>query len=319
MAGNYYDILGVKRSATADEIKKAFRKKARKMHPDAGGSEEQFKRLNEAYETLSDPQKKREYDMYGQYANASGTQGSGSYRTVYNNPFDFGGEPRYSQTVPTGWSEILDSIRNGEGMFGSSWEMPKRSKRGKDLSVDLPLTFEEAFSGTSKRITIRIPSTGEKMSVEVKVPAGAVNGGKLRYHGRGEYGIGKGERGDLVVVTKIKPHPLYSRKGADVLMDLPVSIVEAALGASIVIPAPDGSKVRVRVPAGCQDGKHIRIKGKGAPRIKGDGCGVLDVKISIAVPKRLNPEQKKALEEFRDASGGESVRPQVDAVLHGNK
>ena len=316
MAKSYYDVLGVKRTASTDEIKKAFRQKARTMHPDAGGSEEEFKELNEAYETLSDPQKKKQYDLYGQYM---GNQpGGGGYTyTSYGSPFDFaGGQTRYSQQAPAGWSEIFDSIRNGEGMFGTSWEMPKRAKRGKDLTVDLPLTFEEAYEGTAKKVTIRIPSTGDKETVEVKVPAGAVTGGRLRYKGHGEYGAGKGERGDLVVVTKIKPHELYSRKGADVLMDLPVSFAEAALGASIIVPAPDGTKLRVRVPAGSQDGKHIRIKGKGAPQVKGEGRGALDITIHVVVPEKLDEEQKRALEAFAEASKGMDIRPNVDAALN---
>lgn len=313
MAKNYYDVLGVKRSATVDEIKKAFRKKARTMHPDAGGDEEEFKALNEAYETLSDPQKKKQYDLYGQYM---GNQPGSGYSS-YGNPFDFGGgQARYSTQAPSGWSEIFDSIRNGEGMFGTSWEMPKRAKRGKDLTVDLPITFEEAYRGTAKKVTIRVPSTGDKETVEVKVPAGAVTGGKLRYHGHGEWGSGKGERGDLVVVTKIKPHELYSRKGPDVLMDLPVSFTEAALGANIVIPAPDGTKLRVHVPAGCQDGKHIRIKEKGAPRVKGEGNGALDVTIHVVVPEELSDEQKRALEAYAEASKGEDIRPAIEAALH---
>lgn len=310
---SYYDILGVKRSATPAEIKKAYRKLARTHHPDAGGDEETFKRINEAYEVLSDPEKKKNYDRYGRYMGEIPT-GAGS--SAYGQS-PFGGyrptEYRYSESSPNGWAEIFDSIRGGEGMFGSSWEMPKRSKKGQEIKAELGLTFDEAFNGVSKKVTIRIPSTGEKQTLTVKVPQGAVDGGKLRYHGKGEYGTGKGERGDLVIVTRIKDDELFKRDGADVILDLPVTIAEAALGASIVVPAPDGSCVKIRVPAGTQEGKILRVKDKGAKKIKGEGYGSLKVKVHVVVPTNLNEKQKKTLEMFEKAGSGESVRSVIDS------
>lgn len=320
MAKSYYDILGVKRSATADEIKKAFRKLARKHHPDAGGDEETFKQLNEAYEVLSDTQKKKDYDLYGQYMNnaaGSGQQSGGNPFANYGgtNPFaGYSGGNRYEQTSPNGWSEILDSIRNGEGVFGSGWDVPKRSKKGQDIQVDLEISFEDAFNGAVRKVSMHIPSTGEKQSLDVKIPQGAVDGGKLRYRGRGEYGSGKGERGDLVITTKIKPHALYKRKGADVIFDFPLSIAEAALGAQVLVPAPDGTAVKLRIPAGTQNEKLFRIKDKGAKKVKGEGYGSLDVIVHIVVPTELNEDQKAALEAFKQADTT-SVRPDVDARM----
>ena len=136
----------------------------------------------------------------------------------------------------------------------------------------------------------------------MKIPAGAVDGGRLRFKGKGGPGENGGAAGDLLITTKIDEHPYYTRKGADVEVDVPVTVAEAALGASIVVPAPDGTKVRVRVPAGTQDETVLNIKGKGAPRVKGEGTGDLKVRIDVQVPKAMNEGQKKAMEDFLAAT-----------------
>jgi len=316
---DYYDILGVKRSASADEIKKAFRKLAQKHHPDAGGDEETFKRISEAYETLGDPKKKKEYDQISQYGGNPFGGGASGYAGGYQggNPFaGYSQEARYDQSVPSGWAEIFDSIRNGEGVFGSSWGNANRSKKGSDLQVTLTVSFEEAFRGATKKVNIRIPSTGQKETLTVKIPEGAVDGGKLRYRGRGEYGTGNGERGDLVITTKVAAHPLYERDGADVILQLPVTIAEAALGCQVLIPAPDGSVMNLKIPAGVQDGRKLRIRDKGARKVKGEGYGSLNVVVHVVVPTELNAEQKRALEDFMAASHG-SVRSDIDRAAEG--
>ena len=315
---SYYDILGVKKSASADEIKKAFRRLARKHHPDAGGDEETFKEINEAYEVLSDPEKKKQYDTFGTVGNFAqqpgGWQGgawSGGGRRTYT----------YTSTGGSGsgfdWSDIFSNIRSGDGAFGSDWDFNvNRAQNGRDLQTSIELTFDEAFRGTTKQVSVRIPSTGETESIKVKVPAGAVDGGKLRFRQRGEYGSGGGKRGDLIIVTKIKEHPVYRRDHADVLMDLPVSVEEAILGTCIVVPTPDGSLVKLRIPAGTQDGRVLRVKGKGAHDVKGSGNGDLKVKIKVAIPKSLNAEQRAAIEKFRDASPDPAqLRTNIDAQV----
>ena len=306
MSKNYYDILGVKKSASADEIKKAFRKLAQKHHPDAGGDEETFKEINEAYEVLSDPEKKEQYDTYGtvgNFADQAGAWGGAGQG------WPGGGGRTYTYTSSgdgTGfdWADIFSNIRGGDGAFGSDWDFNvNRAHKGQDLQTSIELTFDEAFKGTTKKVSIRIPSTGDTETVTVKVPEGAVDGGRLRFRGKGEHGTNGGERGDLLIVTKIAEHPVYKREKADVVMELPVSIDEAILGASIVIPAPDGTRVKLRVPAGTQDGKVLRVKGKGAKDVKGKkGTGDLRIKVKVETPKNLNAEQKKAIEEFRAAS-----------------
>lgn len=315
---SYYDILGVKKSASADEIKKAFRRLARKHHPDAGGDEETFKEINEAYEVLSDPEKKKQYDTFGTVGNFAQQPGGWQGGT-----WPGGGRRTYTYTSTGGsgsgfdWSDIFSNIRSGDGAFGSDWDFNvNRTQNGRNLQTSIELTFDEAFKGTTKQVSVRIPSTGETESIKVKVPAGAVDGGKLRFRQRGEYGSGGGRRGDLIIVTKIKEHPVYRRDHADVLMDLPVSVEEAMLGTRIVVPTPDGSLVKLRIPAGTQDGRVLRVKGKGAHDVKGSGNGDLKVKIKVAIPRSLNAEQRAAIEKFRDASPDPAqLRTNIDAQI----
>lgn len=299
---DYYKTLGVSRSATADEIKKAFRKLARTHHPDAGGEETKFKELNEAYEVLSDDKKRKLYDQYGTANENQIPQGWGGGGSSGGNAQDiFGG-------AGGGWADILESIRRGDGAFGSDWDFgdmagfggarQPRARKGQDMNVTLNVSFDEAFRGSEKVVTIRIPGKGEKETLTVKIPAGAVDGGRLRFKGKGALGENGGASGDLLISTKIEKHPYFSRKGADVQVDVPVTVAEAALGASIVVPAPDGTKVRVKVPAGTQDEAVLNIKGKGAPHLKGDGVGALKVKIMVQVPQIMNEAQRKAMEDY---------------------
>lgn len=309
---DYYKTLGVPRNATADEIKKAYRKLARKHHPDTGGDENKFKEINEAYEVLSDEKKRDLYDQYGT-ANENqiphGWGGGAGAGGADGNPF--GGAGFGS------WADILESIRSGDGAFGADFsgfggfggQRQPRPQKGQDMNVTLKVTFDEAFTGTEKRVSVRVPGKSEKETLTVKIPPGAVDGGRLRFKGKGGLGANGGQNGDLLITTQIEPHEYYTRKGADVLVDLPVSIAEAALGASIVVPTPDGTKVRVKVPAGTQDEAVLTVKGKGAPQLKSKGTGNGDMKLNvrIVVPKSLNDEQREALEAFQEASD-ESLR-----------
>ncbi len=303
---DYYKTLGVPRSASADEIKKAFRKLARTHHPDAGGDEAKFKEINEAYEVLSDDKKRSLYDQYGTANEHQIPQGWGGSAAAGGDPFAGSGFG--------GWADILESIRNGEGAFGTEWNFggqppQPRAQRGQDKTVTLELSFEEAFSGCEKKVKIRLPGSKESESLSIKIPAGAVDGGRVRLKGKGMPGSNGGPAGDLLVTVKIKEHPLYRREKADVVMDVPVTFPEAALGASIVIPTPDGGKVRLKVPAGTQDATVLTIKGKGAPRLgkEATGNGDFKVVIHVVVPTHLSDDQKNALERF-EAATEEEVR-----------
>lgn len=302
---DYYKTLGVPRTATADEIKKAFRKLARTHHPDAGGDEAKFKEINEAYEVLSDDKKRKLYDQYGTANENHIPQGWGGGAVNVEDIFG-GGAGGFGS-----WADILESIRHGEGAFGSDWDFngsgfggarQPRPRKGQDMNVTLNVTFNEAFSGAEKRVTVRVPGRGESETLTVKIPAGAVDGGRLRFKGKGGPGENGGASGDLLITTKIDEHPYYSRKGADVLMDVPVSVAEAALGASVVVPTPDGTKVRVKVPAGTQDDTVLTVRGKGAPKVKGEGSGDLKIAVKVLVPKEMNEGQKKAMEDYLAAT-----------------
>ena len=312
-APDYYKILGVPRTATADEIKKAFRKKARTAHPDAGGNEEEFKQINEAYEVLSDDKKRKLYDQYGTANENQIPHGWGGSVNV-DDIFGGGGAGGFGS-----WADILESIRRGEGAFGTNWDFDNfqgfggrgggrapRPQRGQDMNVTLNVTFDEAFRGAQKRVTVRVPGRAESETLDVKIPAGAVDGGRLRFRGKGGAGQAGGEAGDLLITTHIEPHPYYTREGADVVMDVPISIAEAALGASVVVPAPDGTKVRVKIPAGTQDGAKLTIRGKGAPKVKGEGTGDLRIVVKVSVPRTMNERQRAAMEEFLAATTEEA-------------
>lgn len=308
---DYYKTLGVPRTASADEIKKAFRKLARTHHPDAGGDEAKFKEINEAYEVLSDEKKRELYDQYGTANENQIPHGWGSGGVNVEDIFGGGyggGANAGGGFAGSSWADILESIRRGEGAFGTNWDFggfsgKPRAQRGQDMNVTLNVSFEEAFKGTEKRVTVRIPGKQEADTLTVKVPAGAVDGGRLRFKGKGGLGENGGEAGDLLITTKIDPHPYYSRDKADVIVKLPVTVAEAALGASIVVPAPDGTKVRVRVPEGTQDGAVLTIKGKGAPDVKTKGgFGNLRIAVEVKVPTAMNEQQKKAMEDFLAAT-----------------
>ena len=301
---NFYDVLGVSKSASDDEIRKAFRKLAAKYHPDAGGDEQKFKEISEAYNTLSNPEKRKEYDQLLMFGGIPGADFGGS-----------GGRNRtYTYTGGMNWDDILGSMRNGDGAFsgfdfssifggpGAQGRAANRPAKGGDLTLEINVSAEEAFTGATRKVSFTVPSTGERQTLTVKVPAGAVDGGKLRYRGRGENGVNGGERGDLVVTTRVAEHPLWKRDGADVRMELPISICEAALGAQVDVPTPGGEVVRLKGPAGTQDGKTFRFRDLGAPDVNNMGAhGALYVTVKVKVPTHLTADERKSLTALQDA------------------
>ena len=297
----FYDILGVKRDASQDEIKKAFRKLAVKYHPDAGGDEKKFKAVSEAYETLSDPDKRKEYDqmlMFGGIPSAD-FGGSGGRNRGYTT---------YTNVDGINFDDIFSGFTGGAA-GGSGFDFSSifgggqpRSTKGQDLTVEVETSAKDAFNGCKRKVSYTLPSNGQRETFTINIPAGAQDGGKIRYHGHGDMGISDGPRGDLIVVTKVAEHPVFKRDGADVRIDVPISIYEAALGCSVDIPTPEGKKIRIKVPSGSQDGKIFRFKDLGAPNLKRKGTrGALYARLQVVVPQHLSDEEKKQLESLMKA------------------
>ena len=315
---DYYKILGVSKTATQDEIKKAFRRLARKHHPDAGGDEARFKEINEAYEVLSDEEKRKIYDQFGSadphqipYNWQGGNPFGGGVEVDFSNIGGFadiidmlknGGGAGYS--AGGGFGDIFDSIRNGSGVGGQAYQQ----QPGNDRVAHLHISFDEAFHGCEKQIRITKPNSSEKETLKIKVPAGAVEGDRLKFKGKGAPGINGGPAGDLKVVINIDPHPYFRRDGADVHIDIPVRIDEALLGSKVVVPMPDGSKLKMKIPAGTKPETILTVSGKGAPRVKGSGFGSLKAHIIYDIPTKFSPEQEKALKVFSKASANINPR-----------
>lgn len=309
---NFYDVLGVSRDASDKEIKTAFRKLAQKYHPDAGGDEQKFKEISEAYETLSDEKKRKEYDQLLMFGGIPGA--GGAYAGA-------GGGAGFDM------SDLFSSIFGGagggagggsgfggfaQGFGGTGGRAANRPRKGGDLSLTIDVSAEDAFHGTTQKVTYRIASSNERQTINVKVPAGAVDGGQLRFKERGEYGVNGGPRGDLLVTTHVLDHPVFGRKGADVTLKLPISVYEAALGCQIDVPTPSGKTVRLRVPAGTQTGRTFRFKEMGVPDVKHRGrMGALLVTIEVRTPERLSDEERAAFEKLM-ASDARSYREKID-------
>ena len=349
MARSPYDVLGVPRTATDDEVKKAYRKLARENHPDANqgdaAAEERFKEIQSAYDVLSEPEKRKQFDTFG----ANGARGGGP------------GGPG-----PGGFSyenvDLSDLLGQFGGIFGRGAGRRARPQpeRGADLESRVRLSFEDALAGAQVRVPVEIdapchtchgtgaePGTspitcpvcggsgtvsdshglfalsqpcprcrGAGVIVEtpchtchgaghervtrryaVKIPAGAKDGTRVRLKGKGEPGANGGPAGDLFVVASVDPSPLYERRDADLVLEVPLTYPEAALGATVEIPTPEGP-VNLKVPAGTESGKLLRVKGRGAPKLKGGGKGDLLARIKVTVPQKLTKAEKEALEGF---------------------
>jgi molecular chaperone DnaJ len=351
---DYYEVLGVEKSATEEEIKKAYRKMAVKYHPDKNPgdktAEEKFKELGEAYEVLSDANKRAAYDQYGHAAfdrRAGGGFGRGG--GGFHDPFDV-------------FREVFGGGSIFEDLFGGSRSDPSGPQRGDDLRYDMEITFEEAAHGCEKEVSVNKPekcdvchgsgaeagartrtcptcggrgqvisSRGifsiaqtcpqcqgagrmvdkpckncrgegrkEKSStIKLRIPAGVDTGSRLRSAGNGEAGLRGGPSGDLYVVLHVKPHEIFQRDGDDLLCEVPVSFVQAALGAEIEVPTL-GATATIKIAPGTQPGTMFRLKGKGIKNVQGYGHGDLHVRVNVEVPTHLNSAQKAKLQEFAE-------------------
>ena len=285
---DYYKILGVERGASDEAIKKAYRKLARKYHPDVSkeaNAKEKFQEVSEAYETLRDKEKRAAYDSLGS-----------SFRPGQ----DFRPPPDWFDRFGAGRTEDLHGVDLGElfesmGLFGRAGRRRSRGAfPGEDYEVPVRLTLEEAFRGTERTVQL------DGRSFTARIPPGATDGQRLRLRGKGGPGMNGGPPGDLYLQIALAPHPLYRVSGHDLEIEVPLAPWEAALGAEIDVPTLEG-RVTMKVPPGSRAGQKLRLAGKGLPR-PGGGAGDLYSLLTIAVPATLTDREKKLYEELRDTS-----------------
>lgn len=294
MATDYYKALGVDKNTSADDIKKAFRKLAVKYHPDRNpndkAAEDKFKEINEAYAVLSDPKKKQEYDTFG----SSGFHKQYSQEDIFRG-FDFSNT--YKDMGAGGGDDIFSRLFGGAFGGGRGGRGGFRSvpQRGADLEMETEIGFRDAALGIEKLIAYR--RDGVREELKVKIPIGVDNGSKIRITGKGSPGNNGGETGDLFLVIRILPDPVFTRDGGDLFVERNISFSSACLGTSLDVPTLEGDK-RIKVPAGIQPGTKIRLKGCGVKPIGSNSKGDLYVKIAVHVPESLNAEQKKLIEQL---------------------
>lgn len=312
VARDYYEVLGISREASADEIQQAYRKLARRHHPDVNknpSAEEAFKNINEAYQVLKDPETRRRYDRFGPnfrqipegYEEAAGT-GRGPGGRGFRRAGARSGEGPYR----TEWQFQNSGIDLEDllgGMFGTRG--PGGPIPGADQEAELTLTVEDAYRGGQRAITLAGPS-GPR-NYEVNIPPGVTDGQRIRLAGQGGRARGGAARGDLYLVVRIAPHPRYRLRGRDIHVDLPLTPWEAALGASIPVETPGGTGT-VRVPPGSSTGRRLRLRGQGLPNSSGPP-GDLHAVLSVKVPPRLSERERELFEELAKVSTFDPRRP----------
>ena len=358
---DYYEVLGAKKGASAEELKKAYRTKAKELHPDRNSdnpnAEAQFKEVNEAYDVLKDADKKAAYDRYG-HAAFEGGMGAGGQR----GGFSGGGQGDFGSAFSDVFEDLFGDFmgRGGGGGGGRS-----RAQRGSDLRYNLRVSLEEAYAGVPK--TINVPTsvacdscrgTGaeggsepttcptcsgmgkvraqqgfftvertcptcngagqivknpckschghgrieKERALSVNIPAGVETGTRIRLAGEGEAGLRGGPTGDLYIFIEVKEHPIFQRDGAHLFCRVPISFATAALGGEVEVPTIDGGKARVKVPAGSQTGKQMRLRAKGMPALRGGGVGDMLLELAVETPVNLTSRQRELLREFEELS-----------------
>jgi curved DNA-binding protein len=308
---DYYASLGVARTATDDEIKKAFRKLARQYHPDVAkdkkNAEEKFKEINEAHEVLSDPIKRKKYDELGEHWQDGGgfqpppnwQAGGRDADSAQAGEFHFGG---------TGFSDFFEqffsgSNRHGFPTGGRGDDGP--AHRGQDIEGDILVTLDEVMHGTTRQISLQTtaPDAGqaETHSFTVRIPPGASEGRRIRVPGKGSPGFGDGEPGDLYLRVRYAAHPDFQARGADLYHDIDLAPWEAVLGADVVAPSLDGA-IKVHIPPHTNNGRQLRIRGHGLPKGRGGERGDLYVVVNIELPTQLTDEERALWEKLRQTS-----------------
>jgi curved DNA-binding protein len=297
---DYYKILGVKKTASDDEIKKAYRKLAMKYHPDHTkgdkSAEETFKKISEAYSVLSDKEKRKQYDTFGsagfqqRYSQEDIFRGS-DFESILNELF--GGSGRFG-----GGGRGMRFSFDGGGPFGSYQRQQQAQAKGSDLEYELPLTLEEVAAGTQKIVSFQHKGRSEKITV--KIPKGMIAGKKLRIAGKGEPSPYGGPAGDLYIKSKVLHHPVYDVQAQDLYINRDIKLSEAILGTNISVPTLSGKELKLKIPAGTKHKTKMRLSGHGLPHMHGKSQGDLYVHIHVDMPKRLNKKQKALIEQLAE-------------------
>ena len=356
---DYYEVLGASRGASAEELKKAYRQKAKELHPDRNkdnpDSEAQFKEVNEAYEVLKDADKKAAYDRFGHAAFENGMGGGGG------GPRGGFSQGDFSSAFSDVFEDLFGDFMGGRGGAGAR----SRAQRGSDLRYNLRVTLEEAFKGIQK--TINVPTaitcdgchgtgseggsepvtcptcsgmgkvraqqgfftvertcptcsgagqivknpcrscggsgrTEKERALSVNIPAGVETGTRIRLAGEGEAGLRGGPSGDLYIFIEVREHPIFQRDGVHLYCRVPVPMTTAAMGGEVEVPTIDGGMSRVKVPAGSQSGKQMRLRAKGMPALRGGGMGDMLIELAVETPVNLTARQKELLREFEKLS-----------------
>jgi curved DNA-binding protein len=317
---DYYQTLGVSRDASKEEIQKAYRKLARKYHPDVSkepDAEARFKELSEAYEALKDPEKRKKYDRFGsawKQARQTG-QAPPGWEGIH---FDFGGGPgrggggfRFEGAGPgfggSGFSDFFEMLfgQSGAGARGfrpgaGAGGRARSAMKGRDQEAPITLTLEEAARGGKREISLADPATGDSKSLSVSIPPGVKPGGRIRLAGQGAPDPGGGPPGDLYLKVEVAPHPKLRLEGQHLHATVPITPWEAALGGQATVPTLNGT-LTVKIPPGTSSGRRIRLRGKGFPSRKGD-AGDLLAELRIVVPEELTDRERELWEELKEAS-----------------
>src|SRR5881396_1126655 len=314
---DYYETLGVPKTATEDEIRSAFRKLARKYHPDVAkdkkAAEEKFKEINEAYEVLGDSDKRKKYDQLGADWNRPGgfqpppgwqregqQPGGGFYQWGGDGggvQFEFGG---------TGFSDFFEAFfggGRGRSAFGGFGGRQATAERGADVEADIMVTLEEALNGSTRTVSLRRAGSNKVENYQVKIPRGVREGQRIRLAGQGEAGERGGKSGDLFLRVRLARHPDYSVEGNDLVHEVKIAPWQAVLGDQLILPTLEGS-ARLKLPPGTQGGQRFRLRGRGLPGVSGQR-GDLYVVVQISVPKKLSEREREIWEQLAQLHGRE--------------
>jgi DnaJ-class molecular chaperone len=314
MEEDYYKVLGVERSATAEEIQKAYRALARKYHPDLNPGDkkaaERFKQVQQAYDVLNDAEKRKKYDQFGagfeQFAGAGWPpQGAGTGRGGAGQQFQdvdfsqfFGGAGGGGQ-MPGGFEDILRQFAGGGAATGGRRRRPRGPLRGQDVEAEIEIPFNVAIQGGSWEVTFRRDGQHTE-TISIKIPAGISDGKQMRLRGKGEPSPSDGPDGDLLLTVRVAPHPFFTRRGNDLEVKVPVSFAEAALGAKVDIPSPHGT-ITLSIPPGTSSGKRLRVRGMGVKPSSGEK-GDLYAEVQIVLPGKFSEADAKLIRQLDESN-----------------